>query len=169
MEAHRKKDGKTKKTAKRYTAEDDKVFQIIYEKNMKDYNKTVAELRVYFPSRDNRSIKEHLRRFAPEDYRPFTKEDDEKMLELHNKLGNKWVEIARGINRKNGPMVRTRCLNLMKWKKDLNEDNNRKHQSFKATALPEPTKHDQKYLFYLDEDDLLFGNIQFPESEVFDI
>ena len=111
---------KVKKTAVKYTPEEDQIFQKVLDEEG-DFGKALRRLNDIFKKngRTKRSVKEHLKRFLPENQREFTQEENSQLISLYEQLGPKWSDITRILGRTHPPVVRTQYFKLLNHKENF--------------------------------------------------
>lgn len=107
------------KTVHRFSPDDDQIIQLIFktyfEKEGEKY--CLDKLEKIFsvngkPYHDKRSIKERRMNFLIRNATPFTKEEDNLILKLQKKIGNKWSKMVRYFNNRSARQINIRFKHL---------------------------------------------------------
>ena len=152
---------KVKKTAVKYTPEEDQIFQKVLDEEG-DFGKALPRLNDIFKKngRTKRSVKEHLKRFLPENQREFTQEENSRLISLYEQLGPKWSDITRILGRTHPPVVRTQYFKLKNHKENFQytplnsvQTNQITNQTSSNTVQIEATAEDENLLLFSSGED----------------
>ncbi|CAD8090193.1 unnamed protein product [Paramecium primaurelia] len=93
--------------------EDDKLKSLV-----KEYGYHWSRIAKLMPNRTGKQIREHyLNQLHPDlNNEPWTQEEDEKLIEIYNKIGGKWSAIQKHLNGRSENSIKNRFYSYLRTK-----------------------------------------------------